>query len=108
MLLRHLRIGYLYIGRSFYRDVDVEIALGLLPRVRLHEGEIAWRISASVSWDWAPPMRWYARTTANGHLGPNEYYAGSWTGLAPVVRRVDWKNLRYWFHFWFNYIPERS
>lgn len=106
MNLRHPRIGYLYVGFDLAWGRDCIIAIGLIPRSNRREGEIAHRVTASISWDWLPPRIWYVRTTLCGEpLGPNEFYAGSWTGLKPVACRIDWKHLHTWFQTSFSYLP---
>ncbi len=58
----------------------------------------AFRLSLWMSWDWLPPLRWYARTELCGEpLGVNEYYAGTWTGLCPVGGMPSFRDWQYGF-----------
>jgi hypothetical protein len=74
----------LYIGKDVCRDRDAIVSAGFILRPDRKPYEISWKYLIEISWNWLPPRVWHQRTTANGFLGPNEYYAGRWTGLPPI------------------------
>lgn len=45
-------------GRGFLRHCDVEIAFACWPRTNVQLGEIGYRITAHVAWNW-PRLRTY-------------------------------------------------
>jgi hypothetical protein len=85
MFIGSKRIGYLAVGRGLRYGRDVDISFGLWPRRAPAQGDIMWRLSGFITWNW--PARIYE------YVAPSPDVAGSsaaWTGREARLVGIDW------------------
>lgn len=88
-------------GRDFYRARGLQMWFGFWPRPECPEGEIPWRLSGYVSWDWVPPRIYWLVAPAADVPGSS----AAWTGRTVAFRGFDWSR---WYrpHWGFTYIRD--